>query len=62
MMKSLVTLAIKGNTKAATIVMGHLARFYGVEEERAEDAPLDADEQEIVAAFLERYPPRGDKS
>ena len=60
-MKTLVTLAIKGNVRAASLLLAYLARSYGVEQEAAPDAPLDADDVAIVAAFLARNQTPGAK-
>jgi hypothetical protein len=59
--KTLVTLAIKGNTKAAALVLSQLAQIYGIVDEQPHEPPLDADEREIAAAIRERYPDQGQK-
>lgn len=61
-MKTLVTHAIKGNMTATSLLLSHLARSYGVEEEQVQEPPLDADEQDILDAFLARNPNQGTQS
>jgi len=53
--KALVNKAMGGDVRAATKVIEYWIRLFGLDDAATKDAGLSATDQEILAAFLQRY-------
>ena len=59
MLKALVAKALKGDARAANVLLGLVSRLFEPEPEHRGEPDLSTEDQEILERFLARRTPRG---